>query len=206
MRLHDENRKVYNCQICKKPFSSKGSLTRHLGIHTCEKKYACGQCKRTFNQNAGLKRHLCGGQPLIADVLLPADPVLEPFSCEKCDFSSKKKRKLKNHLLVHSGMKLFNCNKCDYVSTISTNLKVHMLTHTGEKTFTYDKCDYKAATPSNLKIHMIKHNENRKAYSCEICNRDFSHASSLKRHIEVHNDVSNLLIFNVKRLTPKTKV
>ena len=40
--------KPYECKICKKAFSTKGSLAEHKIIHRGEKPYGCEICKKKF--------------------------------------------------------------------------------------------------------------------------------------------------------------
>lgn len=44
------------CNFCKK-FFKKGSLARHMIIHTGKKNFTCFQCKRAFFQKSDLVRH-----------------------------------------------------------------------------------------------------------------------------------------------------
>lgn len=53
----------------------------------------------------------------------------------------------------------FKCQYCPYGTNITSNLKYHILTHTGERPFL-----------------------------CKLCNRGFTHPSSLSRHMKLHKD------------------
>ncbi|XP_040355480.1 putative zinc finger protein 66 [Ixodes scapularis] len=49
----------YYCQFCERPFSRPGALTRHLTIHTGERKFVCSVagCRYTSNSKSNAKRH-----------------------------------------------------------------------------------------------------------------------------------------------------
>jgi len=49
---------INQCPICKTRFSTKGSLKRHLNIHTGVKPFQCPTCLRRFSRNHDLKKHL----------------------------------------------------------------------------------------------------------------------------------------------------
>ena len=40
--------KVHECDICKKKFSTKGSLVRHFRVHLGEKPYGCAECGKWY--------------------------------------------------------------------------------------------------------------------------------------------------------------
>ena len=57
MVIHD---KKYECQVCKKSFAGQGSLNRHAKVHSVskEKDHACPHCSATFGIRSNMVRHL----------------------------------------------------------------------------------------------------------------------------------------------------
>ncbi len=51
-------KRVYECNVCGKPFHKKGNWQAHLRIHTKEKPFACTVCGRRFTQKSNMKRHM----------------------------------------------------------------------------------------------------------------------------------------------------
>jgi uncharacterized Zn-finger protein len=55
----DTKKESISCYICKKLFSTKGSLTRHTrSIHSLIK-FKCDDCDHTFSRPDALKAHKC---------------------------------------------------------------------------------------------------------------------------------------------------
>jgi hypothetical protein len=46
------------CEQCDKKFPSKSKLTRHMTVHTREKRYECRLCPKRYTQNSSLDVHL----------------------------------------------------------------------------------------------------------------------------------------------------
>jgi len=57
MRVHTGN-KPHRCDLCNKTFIQKSSLTVHYRTHTGEKPYCCHQCGKRFSQTQNLNKHL----------------------------------------------------------------------------------------------------------------------------------------------------
>jgi uncharacterized Zn-finger protein len=48
----------FNCDICGKLLKTKGSVTKHIQLHSDERKFECTLCTKKFKSNPELKRHV----------------------------------------------------------------------------------------------------------------------------------------------------
>lgn len=92
---HDgENRKKFQCEICKRKFYDKTQFVNHRVVHTKERPYKCTypNCNKAYSSPTNLRDH-CRyhtGE--------------RPYSCNLCDYKCINSTYLKRHkLLVHIG-------------------------------------------------------------------------------------------------------
>ena len=52
------NIKPFECEYCKKEFTTSGHLTEHIRTHTGEKPYKCALCGRGFSHLNSAKNHM----------------------------------------------------------------------------------------------------------------------------------------------------
>ena len=150
--------KPYTCNICHKQFTDNSILTRHLLIHSGEKRHACDMCHMRFIQRSDLKRHIRthAGEKL--------------HECDVCYKRFGERDQLNNHMLEHTGNKGMDVVSCDSLSgrldevdagsgmlrnaeeleqTVRDNV-TRILTRVHNKPYTSDVCDEQFAVNADV--------------------------------------------------------
>jgi len=86
LRSHNEGT-WFTCDVCKKKFSGKPDLERHVPRHedAAVKPYVCSECPKRFYTAHELRRHH------------PVHSELKKFSCDLCDRLFKRKVNFRLH-------------------------------------------------------------------------------------------------------------
>ncbi|XP_049819985.1 gastrula zinc finger protein XlCGF26.1 isoform X17 [Aethina tumida] len=169
------------CDICNKSFYDKNYLQQHKLTH--EEGYKlpkakCEECKKWFLSDKLLKIHQKRYHS-------NTDP---RHICYICGKKLSSNTSLKNHIIVHQGLKPFMCATCGRSFANKTTLRVHQRTHTGQKPYTCQICGKTFSQSSAHKIHLRKHRgENN--YPCQICEDSFVTKTSLKIHVKNKHNI-----------------
>ena len=96
----------FNCEICKRKFSFRFSLQRHISeVHEEKRPH------KKVNMNDH-KESVHEGK--------------KEFHCGKCNYVSSEKRNMNKHIAsVHEGKKPFQCEICDYRCAKKVNMNQH---------------------------------------------------------------------------------
>ncbi|GBN21142.1 B-cell lymphoma 6 [Araneus ventricosus] len=92
---------------------------------------------------------------------------------------------LKNHMIIHKGVKEYKCDVCEKSFRQKGHLQAHVLTHTGEKPHECIICGKKFSTKGSLKNHIIIH-KGIKEYKCDVCGILFRRKDYLQKHVFTH--------------------
>ncbi|RZC32447.1 hypothetical protein BDFB_001481 [Asbolus verrucosus] len=161
------------CDICGRGCYDKAALQGHMAKHAKDyenNKYECNLCNKTFLQEKYLKHHFFrmhkdGGQK---------------FICDLCGKRLNSKTSLRDHLIMHSGLKPIECKECGKGFALRTTLKAHLRIHTGDRPYVCNDCGKAFTQKTSLTIHLRYHSGER-PYVCDICQVGFIAYAPTKR-------------------------
>ncbi|XP_051167350.1 zinc finger protein 724-like [Leptopilina boulardi] len=168
--------RLFDCDICKKVFTTKSVLKRHILTHTQERHYECDICGKRFKQSGHVKSHML------------VHTGERRFQCAICSKRFSLANSLKKHMYIHNGDKPYQCDICGARFLEKRNFNGHLLTHTNEKPFVCKICGKKYTLADTLRRHVSAAHENGRTYQCEICAKMFKQLAHLSVHKKVHTD------------------
>ena len=119
----------------------------------------------------------------------PPDPsnLTKNIICEECGFSTKRPSSMRDHMLMHSGMK-HTCEHCGTTFTRERNLRSHIIQYHSGVELTCSHCDFTTNRKDSLDTHVsFKHMGVK--FSCNLCTSSYVRERDLKRHVDnVHNN------------------
>ncbi|KAJ8734910.1 hypothetical protein PYW08_014160 [Mythimna loreyi] len=126
--LERNDNKQWQCEVCRKCFTTKYFLKKHKRLHTGETPYACAQCNKTFTFQQSYHKHL----------LYHNDE--KPHTCSYCGRAFKELSTLHNHQRIHTGEKPFSCETCGKCFRQRVSYLVHRRIHTGVMPYKCTAC------------------------------------------------------------------
>ncbi|XP_012151270.1 uncharacterized protein LOC105663891 isoform X1 [Megachile rotundata] len=171
-----ETFRLFECDNCKKVFTTKSVLERHILTHSHERQFACVVCGKRFKQAGHVKSHML------------VHTGERKFECTVCKKRFSLSNSLKKHMYVHNGEKPYQCDVCGARFLEKRNLNGHLMTHTNERPFRCKICGKRYTLADTLRRHISAAHEDGRTYQCEICAKMFKQLAHLSVHKKVHND------------------
>jgi hypothetical protein len=127
------------CILCQKLFNTR-QIKEHIRLMHPEVStdVKCGLCNQQFSNMSHLNRHK-----------MMVHENLRKFQCEFCDFKTKLKETLKEHVKIHDGMWIV-CERCGYKTKRQRDLQKHACKI---KEFSCEQCGVKTASKAALRKH-----------------------------------------------------
>ncbi|XP_039606143.1 zinc finger protein 827 isoform X1 [Polypterus senegalus] len=139
---------LFPCNICGKVFGRQQTLSRHISLHTEERKYKCHLCPYAAKCRANLNQHLTIHSVKL--VSTDADEIVSAvtaesidrkhypyyYSCHVCGFETELNAQFVSHMSLHVDKEqwMFSicCSTCEFVCTEEGEMKTHISGgHTG---------------------------------------------------------------------------
>lgn len=128
-----KNRKIYECEHCKKGYTRSNALRDHIETHNPNrtKNFVC-QCGNSFFTKSSLTTHKAeqhGGAT---------------YSCTQCPKVFKRERYLAIHNKIHQTNRTrdFQCDQCTSTFCTKISLTQHKQQLHEEKRYACDSCNY----------------------------------------------------------------
>ncbi|KAM4809122.1 zinc finger protein 827 [Rhinophrynus dorsalis] len=169
------NEQLFPCDICGKVFGRQQTLSRHLLLHTEERKYKCHLCPYAAKCRANLNQHLTvhavklvstDTEDIVSAVISEtSDKKKSPYyySCHVCGFETELNVQFVSHMSLHvdkeQWMYSICCSTCDFVTMEESDMRTHISTkHSGEER----KTPSESISPSSSSLSALSDSANSK--------------------------------------------
>ncbi|KAL9884194.1 uncharacterized protein ACN427_011154 [Glossina fuscipes fuscipes] len=178
MHSDDKNERQFECNVCNKRFARKAILKAHMDIHaTGNKDHLCKVCGKGFVLLSRLRIH----ERSVHDAIRV---------CDQCGKKIAGKYALKQHLLEHSGIikPTWSCDQCDAKLNSHYSLKRHKeIKHNdGSTLYICSECGKCSTSVHALRNHKKNVHQTIRKYKCNICDKAFKIALTLREHMASH--------------------
>uniref|UniRef100_A0A8C5LUM3 Zinc finger protein 827 n=1 Tax=Leptobrachium leishanense TaxID=445787 RepID=A0A8C5LUM3_9ANUR len=169
------NEQLFPCDVCGKVFGRQQTLSRHLLLHTEERKYKCHLCPYAAKCRANLNQHLTvhavklvstDTEDIVSAVISETnDKKKNPYyySCHVCGFETELNVQFVSHMSLHvdkeQWMYSICCSSCDFITMEESDMRTHFNTkHSGDD----PKTPSESISPSSSSMSALSDSANSK--------------------------------------------
>ena len=108
----------------------------------------------------------------------------EIIKCNDCDFKTKVEKQMNTHKRIkHIDVIRFSCDNCDYNSRTKESLEEHLTSH--KKKYKCEECIFDTEIEGKLKEHQDTKHKKSNSIRCEKCNFTTELITELDNHMKV---------------------
>ncbi|XP_013191582.2 zinc finger protein 883 [Amyelois transitella] len=133
--------------------------------------YNCELCSKKYTKEDKYLKHMKSHE--------------NPMYCDICKDVFYNKRTLNKHIKNHSSG-VFKCDYCDEEFDLEALFLEHVASHAEKVNVKCPKCEVLFSRRGAFITHLRKVHENK--IKCDICQKDYSTKSLLKRHMKLHRN------------------
>ncbi|XP_041435490.1 zinc finger protein 827 isoform X2 [Xenopus laevis] len=166
---------LFPCDVCGKVFGRQQTLSRHLMLHTEERKYKCHLCSYAAKCRANLNQHLTvhavklvsmDTEDIVSAVISDTGEKKNTpyfYSCHVCGFETELNVQFVSHMSLHvdkeQWMYSICCSTCDFVTMEESDMRTHISAkHSGEDR----KTPSESVSPSSSSLSTLSDSANSK--------------------------------------------
>ncbi|XP_034230135.1 zinc finger protein 2-like isoform X2 [Thrips palmi] len=131
----------FTCQLCRKSFCNKFSLTRHKWSHS-KKTTTCKYCNKIFKNRESQQRHE------------KMHEIGNRYQCHLCDKSYVSSTSHAAHVRKHTGERPYKCSDCNASFYLLSSFERHVVKHSGVKEYECEICTASFWVPDDLRAHV----------------------------------------------------
>ena len=115
------------CDDCEEIFNNFETFKMHSRKHMSPTEHKCDECHATFSSKTNLNRHSLEEHNIVNINVKKTSLKHYPFTCDECDFYTKRKHYLQLHMIKMHGPdpKMMSCNLCQETFKYRSNLSRH---------------------------------------------------------------------------------
>ena len=192
--------RYFTCDVCAIQFDKRAKYNFHIKAHSKDKLYSCTACNISYRCRKSFLNHM---------KTTVHDGDEKPYKCDLCQGCFKLKAEIVQHMKNHIKRRSMFCGHCDFTAPKEEELLIHVKSHQQkvEPVSSGDNSEVNLNVlqrsnnnPHNLQElshqdgHFEKkieddHNKTKKVHRCNICNKTFTRAGSLRLHAPTHSTV-----------------
>ncbi|CAH0722342.1 unnamed protein product, partial [Brenthis ino] len=151
--------------------------------------FMCSICNKTLKSGASLLKHqISMHQKRKHHGKVSGFGIDRRYHCTKCSYNTPHSQTLVNHMRKHSGDRPFHC-ECGKSFTQSASLNAHRKTHSNATYFTCSMCGKQFKHAFSLKKHLDVHEIGK--FNCDICQKQLKSRQTLQDHMYRHYNIRN---------------